>query len=534
MIEEFVKHVLLEKSRFHKETGKKHSADLLKFIESKVSEEHPAEYAFTMITTQKIGVNPQATFDTPGGTYYYPLTTYTFEKFLNNDLPYGSNRNYIGLVKLDFSNKRQWLFLNNRNIQTKTDEDVEFVKSLVGNDIATLAQKHGQISLMKSNDSVIYGYLKYYVNTKYPMSLGNDVEGRKAQIEWTKLLKKIGVTSVYDFGTGLIFSEEPAQILISDPKNYQEVGIFNVEEIRNAYDNDSQNQEVNSGSISSQTRLKNDKLLSLSPQQQEEYLEKVFRSTKDEDFISGYFIYKKVFDKLTKRSQEIVKENIPEEIYQLLYEGRKQFRTNIDLSRNETLKTLPKDLDILGFLMLSYSKIETIGDNLNVQGSLDLYRSKIRKLPNNCKVGHDLNISQAYNITKLPRNLNVKGAIFMEYSSITEIPNDIQAGSIDLSHTNVTKIADGTTLKNLNVGRDSRLLSLPKNLTVNRLSLEGSHITSLPSGLKILNRLILPPVSEVKFVLPDDLYLPASAIISPMIYYTEYLDKKYDRKTTKT
>lgn len=81
-------------------------------IKSFVRPEDQAEYFISFTDVKgKLGINPQfSSGGTPVGVYGYPLTPKIFEQFINNQLPYGQDRKYISIGKINLNNKKMGVF----------------------------------------------------------------------------------------------------------------------------------------------------------------------------------------------------------------------------------------------------------------------------------------------------------------------------------------------------------------------------------------------------------------------------------------
>jgi len=261
---EFTKNVLLEITRYEKETGEKY--DILSEIESKITE-NPCEYGFTMTDIEKIGLNPMShTGDTPLGTYFYPLNKSNFRQLISNSLPYASDRKFVGLVKFNFSDKKKWLFLGNDDVNKNTHEDVRqkvisFVNSIRDEDILRFNKRSNKVDTI---DESIYNLLEYVSSGK--------------SLQFTKYLRNLGIIGVYDNYTGLMDGNEPSQCAALTPSAYTIVDFYKTSELRHSqYQN-------------KLTNLENFKLI-------EKYIIKNMRNRKDcKNLESDYFIehFKKV------------------------------------------------------------------------------------------------------------------------------------------------------------------------------------------------------------------------------------------------
>jgi len=510
ILKEYIRQILLEKSRFDSETGKKHSQDVLQFLLNKTSDnDELPEFGFSMTPSPKIGVNPKSSIDTPGGVYFYPHNKKLFYSYLNDALPYGGGRRYIGIVKFDFSNLKNWLILsNNKSDETKTKQDVDIIKNIVGFDTISHVNKYfGLLGQPEddtqkagiANDKVIYHYIKHFLKTKHPNAGFQSDAARPAMTEWMTILKKINVFGIFDRGTDTIWQGEPTQICVLNPKLYKEVGVFESETILSAYKN-APDQDLVGFERMSAVPIRSDILISLKSPEQENYLTKMYKNGN-----TAYLPSPSIFKNLSDQSKMIVKKYAKIEVFDLLYLGYKNIKSDVILHQNYSIKRLPPNLKIDGSLYLSNSAVETIGDNLQVTGDASFSNSKIRKLPDNCVIKGNLDIQFTYFLDNLPKNLTV-GHLNMMYSNVSSIPKDLKIlgdglrkSYLNLAQTEVVKIEDGWTFPGvLTIDTTSRLVQLPKSLHVGTLDLSQSNISVLPPGLIVDDYLILPKKSTIK------------------------------------
>jgi hypothetical protein len=108
-------------------------------------------------------------------------------------------------------------------------------------------------------------------------------------------------------------------------------------------------------------------------------------------------------------------------------------------------------------------------DKLKVGGNLFINYTSIQSLPKGLKSVKNLNLGDNEKLTSLPEGLKVKGDLTLYYTNITSLPKGfkIRGGYADLSNTPIT--------------------SLPEGFYVRRdLILEGcQNLKSLPKGLKV-------------------------------------------------
>lgn len=216
-LNEFVRSVLLEITRYEKETGKKY--DVVESIKKLVSKSHPVKYAFTMTLIPKVGINPMTSFDTPAGVYAYQLNLSYFRRLLDNTLPFASDRPYCNIMKLNFG-AGKWLITSKNGLDTATDADVEAVKQKVGSKVSTTAEKLGKHWNM-GNACKIYD-LTYFATKELPRST----------VAWARLLRDLGYIGVYDPGNSVLHPSEPMQLVCLNASAYTWMNTYETREIR--------------------------------------------------------------------------------------------------------------------------------------------------------------------------------------------------------------------------------------------------------------------------------------------------------------
>lgn len=130
----------------------------------------------------------------------------------------------------------------------------------------------------------------------------------------------------------------------------------------------------------------------------------------------------------------------------------------------KTIKYMPDNLTVLGELGIIGVQATKLGKNTNVQ-NLTIGDSNFTELPDDLVVSGDLDI-RGSNIKKIPR-LELKN-LFAQKSKLETLPEGFKADTIDISYTQVR--------------------SLPSDLEVNDLNIEGTDIDTLPN-IKIKDRL---------------------------------------------
>ena len=108
---------------------------------------------------------------------------------------------------------------------------------------------------------------------------------------------------------------------------------------------------------------------------------------------------------------------------------------------NSEIKTLPDNLEVDGFLNLSFSQITELPSNLKLHGGLYLENTRIKSLPSTLtRVPGDLNLINSA-IETLPDNLKVDGWLDLRNSDIRELPKGLTVGYyLNLDNTQVSAL----------------------------------------------------------------------------------------------
>ena len=216
--------LLIEKSRYERETGKKFSDDLYDQLFALSSNgKHPVSYAFTMLKIPKIGLNPKTSYETPAGVYFYPLSTIYLQHLVGNNLPFVSDNPYFGVVKLKHVDEPdKWLkFIDSGITSLPSDAVDKAIAACSDKTILARAKKSGKH--WKFNDDAKIFDLSFFESKK--------LSGNSTSV-WNKWLRQLGYIGIYDEGHGIIHPSEPTQLVCLSPEAYETVGIWETAELR--------------------------------------------------------------------------------------------------------------------------------------------------------------------------------------------------------------------------------------------------------------------------------------------------------------
>ena len=242
---------LTEADAYTKKFGKRFP--LYKEFEKHVDEKEDGicNYAFTMTSLEKVGINPKSKYETPAGIYFYPLTKENYNALLDWNLPFVNEAKYVSLVKLkkpsrwldvtresneyqnvlDLILENVYVFLTDEWRQ-KTIKDHSGGNKKTQNELKNRSNKElldwvvnnfgkNQLSHSDNIASKIFDYT--YFASRYL---------KNPQATWSRILTEAGVHGIYDDGGGVIHPNEPSQ-LVSFRKEYVEViGTYETSSIR--------------------------------------------------------------------------------------------------------------------------------------------------------------------------------------------------------------------------------------------------------------------------------------------------------------
>ena len=225
--------LLTEKSRYEKETGNDSTIELQQYLKSlSSSDDEIATHAFTMIKIPKIGLNPNTSYDTPAGVYFYPLNITMLKRLINDSLPFVSDNPYFGIVKLNMSNKKKWLIIPKVMDDNQSDEEVVRVDHLLGEvgdsngvevSVKQYVQSHGKHTSLNTDAEIF----------DMTWAKANDFRGGgKTTSIWNKILRNLGYIGIYDAGNSVIHESEPEQLVCLSPEAYKTVGIWGTKSLR--------------------------------------------------------------------------------------------------------------------------------------------------------------------------------------------------------------------------------------------------------------------------------------------------------------
>lgn len=443
------KKLLPEITRYEKEMGKKYSPK--EEFSSRISD-HPVEFAFTMTSIPKIGLNPKTKYNTPAGVYFYPLTQDYYEMLIENQLPFVSNSPYCGLVKLNWSDKSKWLiFSDTGEVGVQTKEALNKAREILTNKLGDpeefrkLEQEAKERGLHYEgfgNDGKIFD-LTYFVSRDLARKTNT-----RPTIAWTEVLRELGYIGVYDYGAGVIHSSERTQLVCLDNTAYQKINVYSTKDIRRdtAYEKGEIQYRIENAELIKKRKEFWKKFVSLP----KGHPEKVYDHHQTEygglftpflDLgILGYPISILEGGKIIGNVYFGADSVIPDD---LTVEGGINAENSVGIGKNITctgklmvalLDSLPSGLNLnVGTLKVGGSKIKSIPNDIQMK-NLDVSLSFVEELPENLTLEGTLKIADSQ-IKKLPRGLNVKEILLGDqFSKFTKeemreeeiIPQDLE------------------------------------------------------------------------------------------------------------
>jgi hypothetical protein len=122
--------------------------------------------------------------------------------------------------------------------------------------------------------------------------------------------------------------------------------------------------------------------------------------------------------------------------YSKLARGIK-FKYSINLERS-SITHLPEEIEIDGYLKLAYSEIKYLPQKIKVK-SLDLEGTGVESIPDNYEIGGYLDI-EGTNIKVLPKGLKIAGNFYLRDTKVISLPDDIEVKKIHLQGTQIKEV----------------------------------------------------------------------------------------------
>ena len=210
------------------------------------------EYAFTMTSVAKVGLNPRSEYDTPAGIYFYPLTSENLSDLMDDTLPFAGDLEYVSLVKLKDTFK--WLNVQSRDMKYRSHLSASYWKMIAKSidEIVSSSPKWRERAEMlldrrgkedfsdESNEDLLHSISKTK-GRHWGMGDGGRIFdytyfasrfAKKPAVTWSKILSDLGFHGIYDDGNGVIHENEPSQ-LVSFRREYVEViGTYRTQDLR--------------------------------------------------------------------------------------------------------------------------------------------------------------------------------------------------------------------------------------------------------------------------------------------------------------
>ena len=159
-----------------------------------------------MSDLERFGINVQSKFGTPFGVYGYPLTEDYYYRLIENKVPFAGERKYIHVFSLSDST-----FNITNYSKSNYDKDVSILKKMYGVDEEFIDRCE--------KEAYRQDYPSYFMNLTRTVA-------KEDSREWSRVMKNLGYTNLYDNGGGIIHINEREQIVVLDPSIIIHLDIF--------------------------------------------------------------------------------------------------------------------------------------------------------------------------------------------------------------------------------------------------------------------------------------------------------------------
>lgn len=384
---------LEEITRYEKETGKKY--DITEIFRSKITDQ-PTDYAFSMISIPKIGINPQTSFNTPAGIYCYPLDQTRYDELIENELPFVSDNPYVGLIKLNWDAK--WLILSKKTDNDKYFYDLfrakKFINHFYGKDVIDTVSKmahHWEFS-----DAAKIFDIAYFAAKEIQKK-----ENIRFTIAFARVFKDLGYDGIYDDGNGILHGFEDTQLVCLTPKAYTPIGVYETTVLR-----------ANSEKVKSQGEIAKDK--GLKGEKDIKFWKRLVKLPPEKKIIDQDVDIDDIFVKYFDTNQEGL-EALDGATFNGHVSALRLLPPNIKITKRLYLQGSPwhgyKNIYVNTLVLVD--DINKLSEELKYK-NLDLNHSFTHKLPEGFKVEGDLIINY-HMLSMLPENLDVGGELKIIY-----------------------------------------------------------------------------------------------------------------------
>lgn len=188
--------------------------------------------SFTEIN--KIGINPESSYNTPIGVYTYPLKQfwklYKVETLgtVKDSAPFAGDQPYIQILK----GKHTKGFIRDFSKYTERDLKKDKEKILKYSRDDYFIEKQIEIGEKESYNKTPFGRFWGITWNLVTNSLSYlNLNSKKSSVAWNELLRNLGYTGFSDTtGTGIIYEDEPVQAVFLTSKEYTQIDMIDNKE----------------------------------------------------------------------------------------------------------------------------------------------------------------------------------------------------------------------------------------------------------------------------------------------------------------
>jgi hypothetical protein len=226
------------------------------------------EYAFTMTSVAKVGLNPRSEYDTPVGIYFYPLTSANLHDLMGDNLPFAGDLEYVSLVKLKDTFK--WLNVQSRDVKYRSHLSKLYWKMIAKSIDEIVSSSPGWRKRTeylldpsrkedfsdKSNEDLLHSLSKTK-GKHWDMGDGARIFdytyfasrfAKKPAVTWSKILSDFGFHGIYDDGNSVIHENEPSQLVAFRREYVEVIGTYRTQDLRKS--SKEKNEELSDEAIS--------------------------------------------------------------------------------------------------------------------------------------------------------------------------------------------------------------------------------------------------------------------------------------------
>lgn len=197
---------------------------------------------------EKLGINPRSHYNTPLGIYAYPadyIISEVGEKNSMEDLPFAGDQPWANIFRVKKGKVLNISKMSESELQSYKEKlkDLYVKTGIIANNNFENIERFAPIVARVNKSGGHFWYITLQIARLLVLEkTGQDINNIVVSTQWNEVFRKLGITGVVDYGSGIIHENEPTQAVFFEVTNLEVI-----KQVANKYSKSSVDAAVRAG-----------------------------------------------------------------------------------------------------------------------------------------------------------------------------------------------------------------------------------------------------------------------------------------------